>query len=239
MSDAAPPDGSDPRVLTPGDDEPEVWVASGETSNSKKYHTNRCATVERMTRPTKVPMSIAEWRDHTLCDRCRLIDTNEDYRRPGTTDVQVDVGYHTVTPLRCLILRALALEGYTQREAADEIGVVTKGTAGKHIAGSCQCSHYGHSVEYDDANTASPAGDGGVPDALGGQVIIPPTTCARMRRIFNDAPVSPASVAALYGTCDTTVRRHAKNTDRCQHDLGDAHPPVRYNRSKKTWEFNR
>lgn len=239
MSETPPrPDGSDPRVLTPDADEPEVWVASGSSSNAKTYHTNHCATVDRMGRPTQVPLSVARWRDHEKCERCELIDSDEDYPRPGTSSVNIAAGYHTVTALRCLILRALALDGYTHADAAAEIDV-TKSTATRHISGSCECDHHGHSVSYDESNNPTPAGDGGVPDALGGQVIIPATACANMRRLLAESPVPVPPVAELFGTSDAAVRRHVKNADRCHHEHSDLYPPVRYNRDAHEWVVNR
>lgn len=238
MSDAARPDGSDPRVLTPDADEPDVWISRG-NSSAKKYHTNECATVEQMIRAKQVPQSVAEWNDHEKCDRCHRIDTGDDYERPGAGEIRLTTGYHTVSPVRCLALRALAVSGDTQRDAADTLGV-SQSTAARHIKGECTCDHYGHAVRYTDDNSAEPAADGGVPESVrDGQVFIPPTTCARIRRVLAGTPVSVRPLAAVLGASDSAVRRHAKNEDKCQHDHADAYPPVRWDHDAYEWVSDR
>jgi len=234
MSDAARPDGSDPRVLTVPDDAPDVLIARN-NSSAKAYHTNRCATVKQMTDPKRVARSVAEWNDHEKCARCRRIDTGEDYERPGAGEIRIDSGYHTVTPVRCLAIRALALRGYHQREIADYF-TVGRSTVARHISGKCTCDHYGHSLTYDDNMTAHPVDDGGLPANIrDGRVVIPAITCRRIRRLLADAPLSVQPVADLFGASDNAVRKHAKNHDKCPHDHDDTHPPVEYDHDAQAW----
>ena len=235
MSKPTPPDGSDPRVLTPDPDEPDVWVTCRHSS-SKRYHTQRCSVVEQMNHEKQVDKSVAEWSGHEKCDRCHRIETDEDYERPGAGEIRIDSGYHSVSPVRCLSLRALALGGHTHDEAADVIGVASS-TAGRHIRGECTCDHHGHTVAYDaDGANPHPAGDGGVPDSVrDGQTLIPATTCARIRRLLTDAPVSARTIATLFGASDTSVRSHAKGGDLCHHDSDENHPPVHYDPAQQTW----
>jgi len=234
MSDAARPDGSDPRVLTVPDDAPEVWIARG-NSSAKKYHTNRCATVEQMNDPKTVAQPVAEWNDHSKCARCERLDTGDDYERPGAGPIRIDSGYHNVSAVRCLAIRALALRGYDQREIADYF-TIERSTVARHISGKCTCDHYGHTVTYDSDTTAHPAADGGLPtDVRDGGVVMPATTCARIRRLLADAPLSIQPVADLLGASPTTVRKHAMNHDKCPHDHADTHPPVEYDHDAQTW----
>ncbi|UBF23296.1 hypothetical protein M1M40_gp18 [Halorubrum tailed virus 29] len=233
MSDAARPDGSDPRVLTVPDDAPEVWIARG-NSSARTYHTNRCATVEQMTDPKRVPKPVAEWNDHTKCGRCKRLDTGEDYERPGAGPVRLSTGYHSVSAVRCLAMRALALKGHTHVEAGAAVDVA-KSTATRHIGGNCTCDHYGHTVAYNDTD-AHAAGDGGLPDNVrDGSVVMPATTCARIRRLLANAPLSIRPLADLFGASDTTIRKHATDHDKCPHDHNDTHPPVEYDHDAQTW----
>jgi plasmid maintenance system antidote protein VapI len=235
MSDAARPDGSDPRVLTVPDDAPDVLIARN-NSSAKAYHTNRCATVKQMTDPKRVARPVAEWNDHEKCARCRRIDSDEDYERPGSGVVRVKTGYHSVSPVRCLALRAFALSGLSHTDAAERINV-TKSTATRHINGNCTCDHYGHTVAYDaNGRNPRPAGDGGVPtNSRDGNVFVPNTTCARIRRLLADTDLSANAIAAVLGASDRTIRKHATNTDACNHDHGDTHTPVEYDHAAQTW----
>ena len=235
MSDAARPDGSDPRVLTVPDDAPEVWIARG-NSSARSYHTNRCATVEQMDDPKRVAQPVAEWNDHNKCGRCERLDTGEDYERPGAGAVRLSTGYHSVSAVRCLAMRALALKGHKHVDAGEAVDV-SQSTASRHITGKCTCDHYGHTIEYDAAGeNPRPAGDGGVPDnPQNATVAIPPTTCARIRRLLADIDMSTRPLAELFGASDTAVRRHATNHDKCPHDHDDTHPPVEYDHDAQTW----
>jgi predicted transcriptional regulator len=234
MSDAARPDGSDPRVLTVPDDAPEVWIARG-NSSAKAYHTNECATVAQMDDPKRVAQPVAEWNDHSKCARCERLDTGDDYERPGAGPIRIDSGYHNVSAVRCLAIRALALRGYDQREIADYF-TIERSTVARHIGGKCTCDHHGHTVTYDSDTTAHAAADGGLPtDVRNGGVVMPATTCARIRRLLAEAPLSIQPVADLLGASPTTVRKHATNHDKCPHDHADRHPPVEYDHDAQTW----
>lgn len=235
MSNSQRPDGTDARVLTVPDDAPEVWV-SRRNSSSKKYHTRECATVEQMNDPKRVAQPIAEWNNHTKCARCERLDTGNDYERPGSGEIRIDTKYHTVTPVRCLAIRAFALRGDKQRDIADVVDI-GRGTVAWHITGRCSCDHHGHTVAYDDAGAnAHPAGDNGLPtDVRDGGVCVPATTCARIRRLLADTDLSPQPIADVFGASPTTVRKHAGNLDKCPHDHADTHPPVEYDHDAQTW----
>lgn len=234
MSKPTPPDGSDPRVLTVSDDAPDVLIARA-NSSAKAYHTNECATVEQMNNPKTVSKPVAEWNDHEKCARCIRIDSGEDYKRPGAGPVRIDTGYHNVSALRCLAIRAFALRGKTHAEIAETVGV-TKSTVTRHIAGKCTCDHHGHTVTYDEAGDAHPTGDSGVPiNPRDGNIALPATTCARVRRLLTDTSLTPQPLADLLGASHTTVRKHATNASQCTHDHSDTHPPVEYDHEAQTW----
>lgn len=233
MSNADKPDGTDPRVLTPDPDEPDVYIARQDHS-ATKWHPEECSSVKAMDNPKVVSKSIATWNGRTKCSRCERIQTGEDYPRPGTKYSSNPYGYHSVTPVKCLTMRALALAGWDHTEIADEVDV-TKSTATRHCNGSCQCVHVGHSVEY-TGRTGTAAGDRGVPDdSTRGGIYVPAQTCKHIREILAETDLSIAPLTELFGASEVTIRRHAKAGDKCSHDHNETHPPLRFGKSDRTW----
>ena len=64
------PDGSDPRVLAPSEDEPVVTVKSAFGGSGEAYHTENCINVQRMRESREVKLSIAEWKGYHECENC-------------------------------------------------------------------------------------------------------------------------------------------------------------------------
>lgn len=65
---------SDPRVLTPSEDEQEVIVKSAFGGSGKAYHTAECVNVRRMRQSRSVKISVAEWKGYDECERCQEIN---------------------------------------------------------------------------------------------------------------------------------------------------------------------
>ena len=67
------PDGSDPRVLAPSDDEERVIVKASFGGKGKAYHTTECLNVDAMRSTREVPLSVAEWKGCDECHACQRI----------------------------------------------------------------------------------------------------------------------------------------------------------------------
>ena len=226
---ASPPDGTDPRILTPEEDEPEVTIAYGH-STGKTYHTTDCAVVQRMSAPQDVSRSVAEWKGYTKCKRCDEREGGDGYPHPGGPEgASLSHRLHGITRARCLQIRVRLLNGGTRRSVADAVGVGS-GSVGRHRTGECSCEHHGRTLDY-DGDGYSPLEDEGVPRQVTGRAPIDPATCADIRDTLPRDGVSAAGLATILGVSESPVRRHGAGECTHQHDT----PPVSYDASAQRW----
>jgi len=166
--------------------------------------------------PNHVPVSVAEWKGYTKCKRCDEREGGEGYDHPGrgtVSGVSIPQMMHGITPVRCLQIRALLLDGHSRNEAADVLDV-SKRTAGRHGIGRCQCDHGAQAVTYTDAGY-EPDGDGGLPTLLSGTTKVTAEVCDITRRVLIREDVRTAHLAALFDVSQDSVRRHASG--KCTH----------------------
>lgn len=142
MSKPSPPDGSDPRVLVPDEDEPEVTIVSNDRSSYDTYHTHpeSCDKITRTAATREVKQSIAEWKGNSLCERCAALDSAPE------SPIDVADATHTpgdsVTPAACHALRREVARGHNARAVGDAIGL-GKSTTYTHLRGEC-----GHDIAH-------------------------------------------------------------------------------------------
>lgn len=213
MSDTPPkPDGSDPRVVTPDSDD-ETVILSNVNSSANTYHTTECYSVRQMDYQREVSMSVAEWRDATLCSRCARnegdddTDTNNTRHGPrtGATPTQM---LHGVAPVECVQIRCLVLDGHSQADAADVVNA-SESTANRHALDRCACDHDMPGLEWDGSSYR-------VEDFSGG---ITAARCDYIRHALPRFGVTAALLARLYDVDEDTIRAHGQG--RCNHSGAD------------------
>lgn len=233
MSQPSKPDGSDPRVVTPDADEPQVTIAKG-YSTGKVYHTSStCPTIKRMDAPQEVALSVAEWKDYDKCGRCDAQESADADSPTGDFDKIPKYAslLGRVTPSVCVAIRAALVAGASKREAGERFGV-SHSTVERHTDG-CGCDHDAPPVAYAPGLTWHPTDDASLPiPHPDGRRRVTPAACARIRQTLAKTAARSAALATLYGLDTTTVRLHA--TGECHHDH-DA-PTVAYDSHDTAWE---
>jgi hypothetical protein len=209
MSETPPkPDGSDPRVLTPDDDEPDVKVAK---ENTEAFHTADCRTIYRLRDRSDVGFttrkrSVAEWQGLHECEICRREGEYDPDDRPDPTP---DEGTHTIDAATCDALRTYLGSGM---DAVEIIDIVPYGetVVREHLKGKC------------DHDTDAPAYSFGwhpatdPPEATEAvdRSRVEAQTCYALRdRLLDGQPLKDASDALRMNK--GTARKHAKG--RCPH----------------------
>ena len=134
MSKPTPPDGSDPRVLSPSPDEPDVTIVQNDRSSSDAYHTypDECDKINTETHTRSVKQSIAEWQGKHLCGRCAELEA-----RPGPLAelTPADRGSKGVIAAdACATLREHVAAGHDPVAVGDELGM-TKSCVYRHLRG--------------------------------------------------------------------------------------------------------
>lgn len=232
MSQPAKPDGTDPRIVIPDENEPTVTIAYG-YSTGKTYHTTECPITERMSDPNHVAISVAEWKGYTKCKRCTERESGDGYEHPargpptGAHPAQLLQG---VTPVGCVQLRACLLDGDSRSDAASRLDV-GKSTIGRHALGKCNCGHDAHTLTHtDDGYTTTD--DGGLETYITGVTPVDKSACEMFRRALVKEGVNANTLATVYGVSDDAIRRHARG--RCDHDTDV--PPATYHDATKSWQ---
>lgn len=232
MTDSPPaskPDGTDPRILTPDDDEPEVKIAYGH-STGKTYHTTECAVVSRMSKPQKVSRSVAEWKGYSKCKRCDEREGGDGYPHPGgPKSASISHRLHGVNRSRCLQIRVCLLRGGNKREVADALDIGSS-SVGRHRTGKCSCQHHGRTLEFADGEYV-PVEDEGVPRKVTGRAPIDATTCIDIRETLPRNGVSAAALATILGVSESPIRLHGMGGCQHTHDT----PPATYDKIKQEW----
>lgn len=136
MSDAERPDGTDPRVLVPDDDEPLVTIVSNDKSSANAYHTHpkACDKINRTSETREVKQSVAEWQGGTKCDRCAEIDA-QPRAPPEITDPR-DNPQTQISAALCSALRRAVRDGHTAGAVSDAADL-SRSTTYPHIRGDC------------------------------------------------------------------------------------------------------
>ena len=225
------PDGSDPRILAPSDDEPDVKIAQG-YSTGNVYHTSTCPTVKRMNQPHDVPISVAEWKGYSKCKRCDEQEGGDGYEHPGKgprNGAQISQLLTGVDAITCLQIRALLLSGETQASTAD-ILQIGKTTVGTHGRGECDCEHHGRQLTF-DGDAYHPVKGEGVPRRITGYAPISERTCANIRSALVREGVSASLIATIFAVSEDTVRLHGRGE--CQHGHGT--PAATFDAKTNEW----
>lgn len=229
MSHSSKPDGTDPRIVTPDADEETVTIAHG-YSTGGVYHTSECPTIKRMDDPHEVAKSVAEWKDYTKCKRCKQVEGEDGYAHPGRGPTGPSAS-HTlsgVSPVMCIQLRALLLDGASQSETAAIVGVGGS-TVGRHARGECECDHNARQLTF-DGETYHPVGEG-VPKHITGYAPIKPAICATVRRVLPREGVSAETVSDVLDVSHSAVRDHARGE--CAHDIDT--PALTFDHPSGAW----
>lgn len=232
MSQPTKPDGTDPRIVAPTEDEQTVQIAFGR-STGQTYHTADCTVVERMDDPKEVGISVAEWKGYSKCKRCDECEGGEGYDHPGKgprdgpNASQLLTGIDSVG---CIQVRACLLDGRSQVETA-EIVDAGKSTVGRHAHGKCSCEHDGRTVEHTDGEWST-AEEEGIPRHITGYAPVSPDVCELMRAALARDGVDAGTLADVLGSSDDAVRRHARGN--CDHTVRTL--PVRYDDDARDWK---
>lgn len=231
MSQPSKPDGTDPRIVVPDEDEETVAIAYG-YSTGKTYHTANCAVTDRMSDPNHVPVSVAKWKGYTKCKRCDEREGGEGYEHPGKgpqDGPNASQLLQGISPVACVQLRALLLDGASRQEAADTLGV-GKSTVGRHALGKCNCGHDAHTLTHTSDGYVT-TDEGGLRTYITGVTPITDTVCDMLRRAVVREGVTATHLADVFGVSNDAVTRHARG--RCNHD--SAITPATFDRTANEW----
>lgn len=218
MSETPPrPDGTDPRVLTPSDDEPEVKIAK---RNTQAYHTADCRTIYRMRERgvgfKTVKLSVAEWRDLHECDICEregAYDPDATPDRSGHADPEDAPGVAAPT---CAAWRTYLGSGLPALELID-IVPYSETEVRRHLKG--ECAHEVSEPAY--AFGWHPAPDPPAERDARPQTSVTAATCYALRDRLLDGERLTDAASAL-SMSDGTARNHARG--RCEHH--NSTPPL-------------
>lgn len=204
MSETPPkPDGTDPRIVAPSEDEETVWVKSSYGGSAKAYHTRRCRNVEQMRSAREVKKSVAEWKGYHECSVCQKDPAPEPDPEPSETVLEP-------TKAECFTFRKLLLEHGSATAVAEYVEWGTT-AINKHARGKCQHDTPHPAVKH-GWHEDPEKDDSGVPGS--NNTRIHPGTCRSIRRRLLSVDSVPAVAHDLDMTEDT-VRRHAKGD--CEH----------------------
>jgi hypothetical protein len=218
-------------MLVPDEDEETVAIAYG-YSTGKTYHTADCNVTQRMDDPNHVAKSVAEWKGYTKCKRCDEREGGNGYDHPGpstSTGPTASQLLQGITPVGCVQLRTLLLDGASRSEAADRLDV-GKSTVGRHALGKCNCGHDAHTLTHTSDGYVT-SEEGGLETYLTGITVIDTDACNMLRRALVRDGVTATTLATLFGISDDAVRRHARG--RCDHDTPVG--PARFDKNRNEW----
>mgnify|MGYP000034627651 CR=1 FL=1 len=143
MSNSSTPDGTDPRVLAPSDDEEQVIVKGAWGASGNAYHTCECRNVVQMRSTREVPVSVAEWKGYHECHACI---TEGEYNDDPSREAQQSTNDHvhpTPTAEECATFRRKILAGMSPADVAAESGW-GRTTVYRHATGGCKCEGVDH-----------------------------------------------------------------------------------------------
>lgn len=217
----AKPDGSDPRVLTPSEDEEHVMVKGAWGASGDAYHTCECRNVVQMRSVREVPISIAEWKGYHECHAC--ITEGEYNDDPSREEQQsTDENVHPTPSIEeCAAFRRAILEGNTPADVASDT-VWGRTSIYRHATGGCKCEDVSH----------PPVAHGWHVDTSGeqGDATARVQVSAKHCRVFREQLLkgeSRADLAERHAISKTAIARHANG--RCNHPPdAHGHPPLSY-----------
>lgn len=220
----AKPDGTDPRVLAPPEDDELVTVSSSWGGSGEAYHTTRCRNVYRTEHTREVPLTIAEWKGYHECEAC----IEEGRYEPSQDDPTEDDYQRSPTAETCRVWRETVLtsdESPTTLAESSEWGATA---IHSHVTGRCNHNDATHDDTHDHPPLAcgwhaDPSRDDSVnPDARDSNMH--KRTCMAIRRRMMGGQSGP-EVGDDLGMDKKTARRHA--TGDCQH-AHDTLPALSY-----------
>ena len=155
------PDGSDPRILAPSEDEPDVIIKASGGGSSRAYHTARCRNVTNMNSTRTVKQSVAEWKGFDECEVC--IHEGE-YDPTPDDETETDTASQYMSRETCAEVRRRCLRGESigEMQADYEWGWAA---INNHVRGRCSELHdvdapacaYGWHVDTDTDETGREA----------------------------------------------------------------------------------
>jgi hypothetical protein len=204
---------SDSRVLTPGEDEPEVIVKAAFGGSGEAYHTTECTNVRKMRNTRVVKLSVAEWKGYHECHHCK-----QKKQKTPKVPPEPDTDTEDPTKERCKRVRELFKMGFNRNEVTEHVewsrtAVYTHGTG--------QCTH-----EIDEKPVRHGWGyDESLPDTTSARDIdtasISKSECAELRRSLVEGD-SLNSLGERFSISNDGVRYHAKGE--CGHEHPDLAP---------------
>lgn len=219
MSQPSQPDGSDPRILAPSDDEEQVIVKSAWGGNGKAYHTTECRNVEQMRSTREVAKSIAEWKGYHECEVCI---TEGEYNDDPAPEEQQSTGeqvHATPTTEECARFRRLILDGDSPADVAAQTDW-GRTTVYRHANGNCKCTDVAHPPVTYGWHFDSDADDSGVLGSNNHRIAS--ETCKAIRVRLVDGQTRK-EVADAVGIDKSNIHRHAHGD--CDHVHSNT-PPV-------------
>lgn len=240
---ASAPDGTDPRILSPGDDDPDVTIASGH-STGKTYHTMDCPVVKRMKEPKTTSRAVAEWKGYSKCERCDELESGQESQTNADAPPQVPVCPACGTDLTGVKLAAHlpcdAVNGKMSADlceqlrrdllAADSLpAVVDKypvedGACRRHARGDCDCRGDVPPLTYDMSAKTWVSTDKPTPTER-------KCRAARELLVANVAPYR--EVAARVGMHPDTTRKHVNGACECP----TVTPPLAFDHDAERWRY--
>ena len=212
------PDGSDPRILAPSADEPDVIIKASGGGSSRAYHTARCRNVKKMNSTRTVKQSVAEWKGFDECEIC----IHEGDHDPTADDDETEATRRMMSPETCAELRRRYLSGEPPAEIEADCGW-SRTAMNQHVRGRCAHNDDVDAPECDYGWHASKDGETG---DRASRTRVSPQLCEAMRRQLL-AGKSRGEVADFYDISFSCVGTHVKGE--CNH-APDAHsaPPLDY-----------
>lgn len=216
MSQPRKPDGTDPRIVTPSEDDETVKVSSSWNSSGDAYHTTDCAIVARIESVREVQKSVAEWKGFHECTRC----INEGEWTPDFERETTGAWQHFPTTVECAAWRSAIANGTQPRDVADGLAYSST-TIRRHALGRCD-----HDVTHPPVAHGwhtTPEVDESDKDRTK-QSQMHPTRCVTIRKRLLDGATT-AELKEKYAMRKKGIRRHAKGE--CQHVHHET-PPLAY-----------
>jgi hypothetical protein len=222
MSQPSKPDGTDPRIVVPDDDEDDVIVKSSFGGTGQAYHTCECRNVVQMESTRTVKQTIAEWKGYTECNVC--ITEGEYNDDPGREEIAAEDKVHpSPTREECAAFRTRILSGASPAQVAAD---TTWGRTAVYTHARGDCTHadppahapvaYGWHVDTDADET------GGSNKKLR----VSAATCRTLRQQLIRGE-SRSDLTERHDISESAITEHV--TGRCNHDAdAHGHPPLAY-----------
>lgn len=208
------PDGTDPRILAPSEDEPLVTVKSAFGGNGKAYHTTECVNVRSMRQTREVKLSVAEWKGYHECRLCLDKKENGPYPEPEEQQSQREEPHTSPTRAECATFREwIGEESLTMSQAAarSDWG---RTAVNNHASGDCSHDIDTPPVAFGWYYDAEQADTPGVRDEINKHISMDECEALRADLVSGERL---RNLTDKYGLGKDGIRYHALG--RCAHDM--------------------